>query len=312
VNSDLGRRVLVTGASSGIGAAVAERFAGRGARLALIARGEQGLERVAGRARALGAEAHTARADVSNREGLGRAVAAASEALGGLDVAVVNAGVAAFGPFRDVTPEDFDRVIDVTLRGAVDTVRLVLPHIERSGGVIVITGSTASKVPIPLMSSYVAAKHALRGFAGALRMELQAQGSPARVAMVHPGPVDTPFWKNARRPAGITSVPAYGSYSPETVARAIVAVAASPRRELAVGGAMLAWEAAYGLARPALDPLVGRLAQRLAHDGADPGHDGALQKAGGEGVVHGGLHGRPSLWAEARTAPARLRHRSRG
>jgi NAD(P)-dependent dehydrogenase (short-subunit alcohol dehydrogenase family) len=137
-------------------------------------------------------------------------------------------------------------------------------------------------------------------------MEWTAEGSPVRVAMVHPGPVDSPFWKHVTAAPGWTPPSIYGAYSPDAVARAIVRMAERPRRELTVGGAMLAWELAYGLARPLLEPVVARAAGSMARDDDADGESGVLDESTGDGEVTGGWAGRPSLWAELATAPGRL------
>ena len=301
-----GKRVLITGASSGIGVEAAERFARAGADLALLARG-QGLAEAGRRARAHDVEAHEIHVDVTDRPGLHRAVTGAVEALGGLDVAVLNAGVATWGPFREIAPEDFDRAVEVTFGGVVDATRLVLPALEQSGGTIVITGSVAGKVPFPLMASYVAAKHAVRGFAGALRMELAGERSRVRVAMVHPGPVDTPFWSHAATPPGRENTPTHGSYSAAAVARELVRMAERPRRERTVGGAMVLWQGAYRLGRPAIEPLLGATLRWKTRSPGEPARSGGLRRPSGEGRVSGGTLGRPSLWSELRALPDRLR-----
>lgn len=300
-----GKRVLITGASSGIGIATAQRFAQRGANLALIARGE-GLAEAGRRARSLGVQAHEMHADVADRADLRRSVTESIAALGGLDVAVLNVGVATYGPFEKTAPEDFDRVIDVTFRSAVDTVRLVLPALERSGGTLVLTGSVASKVPYPLMSSYVAAKHALRGFVGALRIELAARRSEVKVAMVHPGPVDTPFFDHVATTPGRTPVKLHGFYSAPTVARALVEMAVHPRREFTIGGLMLAWEAGNLVARPGLERALALGARALRPDPSEEGRPGALRRPSGNGEVGAGMFGRPSVWGELQLAPRRL------
>jgi NAD(P)-dependent dehydrogenase (short-subunit alcohol dehydrogenase family) len=99
-----------------------------------------------------------------------------------------------FGRFTEVSEADFDRTLAVTFMGAVDVIRAALPHLEASAGTIVVTGSIMAKVPLPTFCSYAAAKHALRGFVNALRIELLRTGSPVTISMLHPGAVDTPLW----------------------------------------------------------------------------------------------------------------------
>ena len=245
-------RVLVTGASSGIGALTAEKLAAAGADVALLSRSEEGLQEVAERVRARGARAVVVPADVTDREELTAAVEQAVDELGGLDALVLNHGAAVYGAFTHTDPDDVQRTLEVTLLGGVHVVRAVLPHLERSAGTIVATGSVAGRMPLPLMAAYAAAKHGLRGFLETLRLELRAQGSPVRVGIVHPGPVDTPFWNNAK-PADDMPPQLPFTYDPETVADALVDAVARPRPERTLGLAMKAASLLHGVARPLFD-----------------------------------------------------------
>src|SRR3954447_5833271 len=197
-----GKVVLVTGASSGIGAATALRLAGEGADVALLARSETGLERVARQVRRRGVRALVLPADVTDRQAVADAVARCERELGGLDALVSNAAAMVFGRFEQVRPEDFDRTIDVTFIGAVNVIRSALPALARADGTIVAVGSTMTTVPLPTFSSYAAAKHALRGFVGSLRLELRAAGQPVTVSLVNPGPIDSPLWDHTTTATG--------------------------------------------------------------------------------------------------------------
>jgi short-subunit dehydrogenase len=307
-----GKRVLLVGASSGIGVATAERFAQRGADLALVARGE-GLATTASLVRDHGRVAHELHADITDRDALARTIASAERALGGVDVAVLNVGAAAWGAFEELPAAEFDRVVDVTFGSAVDAIRLLLPILERSGGVLVLTGSVAGRVPLPMMSAYVAAKHALHGFAGSLRMELRARRSEVRVAVVAPGPVDSPFWKHAAAPAGRSPVaPALlAPYSPSTVAMAIVDAAERPRRELTVGGAMVAVRAVHALAGGLLETAMAIGIRYFGGADESAADTATLERPTGEGEVGSGLHGRPSVLVLLRRAPGELARAAR-
>jgi NAD(P)-dependent dehydrogenase (short-subunit alcohol dehydrogenase family) len=129
-----GRRIVLTGASSGIGLATARALARQGARLALIARSPEGLERAAQAVAEAGSTAEVFVADVTDRGALEDAVAAAADRLGGIDVLIPNAAALAYGAFDELSAEDFERSHDVTFRGVINTVRAGLPELERSGG----------------------------------------------------------------------------------------------------------------------------------------------------------------------------------
>jgi NAD(P)-dependent dehydrogenase (short-subunit alcohol dehydrogenase family) len=302
-----GKRVLVTGASSGIGLVAAREFARAGADVAVLARGVDGLERAAEGVRAAGGRAVLAPADVTDRAAVDAAVATAKRELGGLDVLVLNHAAVIFGPFRQVRPEDFDRVVEVTLLGAANVVRAVLPELERTGGTIVATGSIMTKVPLPTYASYAAAKHGLRGFLNSLRIELVAQRSPVTISLVNPGAVDTPIWEHSASATGTKPRRPPEGYTPETIARALVACAVTPRKEVTIGAEAKLVEALFTHVRP-----VGELLLTVVHhyymSGERPITDaGALWQAAGRGLADSGMIGRPSLWAPLRLLTRPLR-----
>lgn len=184
----------------------------------------------------------------------------------------------------------------MTLLGAANTIRLVLPHLEQTGGSLVVVGSVAGQIPLPLLGAYTAAKHGLRGFVDVLQIELRERGSDVSVSLVSPGPVDTPFWDNVatqegRLPPGI---PAATAYPPEDVARAIVDCARHRRRGRTVGGLMLVAELAHSTLRPISDRvLTGIAAWGRSH--GEPGPGGrAIESAAGSGELRGGKGNRPS------------------
>ena len=295
-----GKRVLITGASSGIGFAAARAFALQGADVALTARGEGGLEAAAEEARALGAHAVVIPADIAERAEAERVVDEAAAALGGLDVLVWCAASMVFGTFADVEPDDYDRTTAVTYTAAVNTVRAALPHLEESGGTIVATGSIMAKIPLPTFGSYAAAKHALRGFLGSLRIELLESGSPVTVSMVHPGAVDTPLWGHVTSADGTQPRNPPDLYAPEVMANALVACAIRPRAEITVGLEARAIEGLFTFARPVADRVLTLVNKYYASGSERAPEPGMHWRSADEGRASGGLHGRPSVWGAMR------------
>ncbi|HEV2811633.1 MAG TPA: SDR family NAD(P)-dependent oxidoreductase [Solirubrobacteraceae bacterium] len=304
-------RVLLTGASSGVGLAAARVFAAAGHDLALVARHPEGLETAARVVRGHGRRAVALPCDVSDAEAVDAAVARAERELGGIDAVVANQAAPVFGPFEQVPKRDFDRCVDVTFLGTVNLARSALPALERSHGVFVATGSLMAKVPLPTFSAYAASKHALRGFLNSLRVELRARRSPVRVAMLHPGSIDTPFWRHATSSTGKQPRLPPEGYRPEVVARGLLELAERPRAEVTIGAEGKAIELGWRLFRPGGDLLL-RAVHHWYLSGRKPAPEpNALWEPRGEGWEETGpMIGRPSLTAALRwklRAPRLLR-----
>jgi short-subunit dehydrogenase len=182
---DAGTRALVTGASKGIGRALAEALAARGAAVGLAARGAEELEALAAR---LGTRAVALPCDVGDPEAVGAAVERFVAEAGGLDLAIANAGIAYYGRFEDQDPELHERMTRVNWLGTLNTARAVLPHLRAAGGGhLAIVSSGAGLRAFPQAAVYGATKAAQRAFAEALRHELA--GSGVSVTTVFPGEI---------------------------------------------------------------------------------------------------------------------------
>ncbi|GAC1333083.1 MAG: SDR family oxidoreductase [Candidatus Dormibacteria bacterium] len=191
-----GARVLVTGASRGIGAATALELARRGARLAIAARTRKGLDAVATECRARGPEVDVIVADMSKEEEVRAMVATAEAAMGGIDVLVNNAGLGLSNPVAEISAEDLRYVFEVNVVAPHVATVAALPGMLRNGsGRVINVGSVASHISTPNLGGYSASKFALKAMTDALRMELRGTG--VKVTLICPGPIATEFVVNA-------------------------------------------------------------------------------------------------------------------
>jgi NAD(P)-dependent dehydrogenase (short-subunit alcohol dehydrogenase family) len=222
--------VVVTGASGGIGAALAELVAQRGARPVLLARRESELRAVAARS---GPAALPIVTDVTCREQVARAVAAALARFGQIDVWVNNAGRGITRLVSELTDDDFDEMMRVNVKSALYGMQAVLPHFrERGHGHIINVSSMLSRLPFAVArSAYSAAKHALNALTANLRMELHATHPGISVSCVHPGVVATDFGLNARH-GGIDSHQVPGGQTAAQVAAIIADLIEHPRADV--------------------------------------------------------------------------------
>ena len=229
--------IVITGASSGIGLTTARMAARAGAKVVLTARDEETLRREVQRIRDAGGQATFYAGDVSRPEVLQNVAQLALETYGRLDTWVNNAGVGIYGLAEEVTLEDMRRLFDVNFWGLVHGARAALPRLKASGGVLINVGSIESDIGVPYHSAYSAAKHAVKGYTDALRIELEREGAPVLVSLVKPSGIDTPFFEHAKNYMDKNPQPPPPAYAPELVARTILACAQRPVREIVVGGA---------------------------------------------------------------------------
>jgi short-subunit dehydrogenase len=214
-----GSRILITGASQGIGRALAELAAQRGGRVLAAARSADMLHELAEQARARGGVLETVQADVTRPEDRQRLVDAAVRHFGGLDILVNNAGIGATGHFADCGPERLRKIMEVNFFGVTETTRVFLPLLRQGNRpAIVNISSIAGKRAIPARSEYSASKFAVQGFSEALRAELAKDGID--VLLICPGLTQTNFSKNMLEQKARLQLDHMRGMTPEQVARA--------------------------------------------------------------------------------------------
>jgi len=297
--------IVVTGASAGVGRAVVRRFAREGADIALLARGEDGLEGARRDVEEAGGRALVLPTDVARWDEVDRAAARTEEAFGPIDIWINNAMTSVFSPVREMKPDEYRRVTEVTYLGTVHgTLAALHRMLPRDRGTIVQVGSALAYRGIPLQSAYCAAKHAIQGFMDSLRCELIHEARHVHVTMVQLPAMNTPQfgWVKSRLPRKAQPVPPI--YQPEVAADAIFWAAHNERRELWVGAptvkAILGDRVAPGL----LDRFLANMgydAQQTSEP-EDPNRpDNLWQPVAGDHGSHGTFGDRasdrsPQLW----------------
>lgn len=228
--------VVITGASAGIGRAIARRFAADGARIGLLARGREGLEATAREVENLGGTAIFVETDVADYDQVEAAAERVEKELGAIDIWINNAMTSVFAPISKITPDEFRRVTEVTYLGTVWGSMVALKRMmPRDHGKIVQVGSALAYRGIPLQSAYCGAKHGIQGFNDSLYTELLHEKSSVQLTQVNPPAVNTPQFRWVRSKLPNKAQPVPPIFQPEVIAEAVHWAAYNNRREITVG-----------------------------------------------------------------------------
>ena len=298
--------VVITGASAGVGRATAVAFAKRGAKVALLARGQSRLEAARAEVESHGGEALVIPTDVADADAVERAADQVERDFGPIDVWVNNAMTTVFSPFVEITPAEFKRATEVTYLGAVYGTMAALRRMRpRDRGCIVQVGSALAHRSIPLQAPYCGAKHAILGFTISLRTELLHDHSHVHLTMVHLPAMNTPqfSWCRTRLPRHPQPVPPI--FEPEVAAEGIYWAAHHRRRELLIGGPTVEAVVGNKIAPDVLDHYLARTgydAQQTTQPVEPNRPDNLFEPAPGDWGAHGIFTGRasarsPQLWA---------------
>jgi NAD(P)-dependent dehydrogenase (short-subunit alcohol dehydrogenase family) len=295
--------VVVTGASAGVGRAVARAYGARRAKVGLIARGVDGLNGARREIEKSGGQALALPVDVSDATAVEQAAAQVEEQLGPIDTWVNVAMVSVFSPIREMQPEEYKRVTEVTylgyVYGSLAALKRMLP---RDRGTIVQVSSALAYRSIPLQSAYCASKHAIKGFTESLRTELLHDHSNVQVTMAHLPAVNTPQfnWVKSRLPHKPQPVPPI--FQPEVAVKGILYAAdqAGKRRDLIIGWP--SWKAIWGekFVPAYIDRVLARTGyESQQYDGSPPPdrQDNLWKPVPGDWGAHGDFDDRAREWS---------------
>ena len=266
--------IVITGASSGIGLTTAEMAAAAGARVVMSSRNEADLLDAVNRIRSKGGQALHVVADVAKADAVDAIGDFALEQFGRIDTWVNNAGIGVYGKLTEIPLADKRRLFDVDFWGVVHGCRTAVRHLRAGGGAIINVGSGLSDRAAPLLGMYSAAKHAVKGYTDALRMELEHDRIPIAISLVKPSSINTPFIEHARSYLDTEPELLAPVYPPEEVAHAILKCAEHPMREVTVGSAAKALSTLNKMSPRAADMFLEATAfrqqrRKAPNDGVD-------------------------------------------
>ena len=283
--------LVITGASSGNGLAIAEEAAARGAAVVLVARNAEALEQVRARLAAEGGRVAVCVADVADEAAVGTVADTAIREFRGFDTWINNAAAATYGTLEQVPVADHRRVFDVNYFGVLHGSLVAARHLrQRGGGAIINIGSILGDRAILQQGPYCATKHAVQGLTDTLRMELERERANISVTLIKPGAIDTLFPEHARNYMDAPPRLPQPLYDPALVADAVLFACVTPKRELYVGGggvlSSLAGQIAPRLTDAAMEMFGTRIQQAPGNPG-DPARRDNLYEPRADGAQHG-------------------------
>jgi short-subunit dehydrogenase len=299
--------VVITGASAGLGRATAREFGRRGARVGLLARGTDGLDAAKQEIEELGGTAVAIPIDIADATAVEKAAVAIEEQLGPIDIWVNNAMTSVFSPVKEMKPDEYKRVTEVTYLGVVyGTMAALKRMLPRNRGMIVQVGSALVYRSIPLQSAYCAAKHAVAGFTASLRCELIHDKSDVRITMVQMPALNTPQFRWVKSRLKYKAQPVPPIFQPEIGAKAIYYAAHHHRREIYVGWPTVEAIISNKIAPGVLDHYLGRTgyASQQMSEQEDPNRPNNLwEPVPGDHGAHGVFDNRAEpksyeVWAD--------------
>jgi len=298
--------IVVTGASSGVGRAIARAAGERGAKVVVAARGEDGLNAAVEEIERAGSEALAVPGDLAERAQNEELVRRSLERFGRIDTFVANAIVTVYAEVEQLEPDELRRVLDVNFFGVAYAYWAALPALKESRGTFLHVSSALAYRGIPLQAAYCSSKAAARTFLESARVELQKHGHDVAISLVLPGAINTPQFDRDRQKLGKQPQPVPPIYQPEPYAQAVLHCAEKPIRELPVswGAQKLLW--GQKLSPRAGDWMLRRIGWKKQHTGEDKpvdSPDNLFETLPGDP----GAHGRFDEEAKGSTAWTRLR-----
>ena len=290
--------VVVTGASSGLGRAIARLAGERGAKVVVTARNEEALANCVAEIERAGSQALAVPGDITDRAVVERGVETAVERFGRIDTYVANAIVTVYSEVDRLEEDELRRVFDVNFFGVVYGYWAALPHLRSSRGTFLHVNSALSYRGIPLQAAYCSSKAALRTFFESARVEEQKAGTGVDISLVLPGAINTPQFDRDRQKLGYQPQPVPPIYQPEPFAEATLHCAEHPIRELPIS-----WGAQKLLWGQKLAPRAGDWV--LRRNGWKGQHTGERKPVDSPDILFGTLPGDPG-------ARGRFDARSRG